>query len=83
MYEGKFVELGRVVLNRTSYYMWHRVDVDFFTGVEECNRFEIFCGAALVFTSTDYQEAQDEFARLAQEAFKQFIETPAHVDGLR
>lgn len=83
MGKSTFTELARVVLNRTSFYMWHRVECDFWTGEEELNQYEITAGASQVFVSKDFQEAQDEFARLATEAFPKFLETPAFPDGLK
>lgn len=82
--KNTFVEMARVVLNRVSFYMYHRHEFDFFDGEETCCQYEIHITATretLVFQ--DYQEAQDKFASLVQEAFPKFLETPVHMMGLR
>lgn len=79
-----FVELARVVLNRQSFYLYHRHEFDLWTGDESVCQYEIHVTATretLVFT--DFQEAQDKFAELTQEAFSKFLETPVHINGLR
>lgn len=81
--QNSFVEMARVVLNRQSFYLYHRHEFDLWTEKETCYQYEIHTQKGVIFTSSDYPKVKEYWDKLIAEAYAEFQKQTIHPMGLR
>lgn len=81
--KNSFVEMVRVVLNRQSFYLYHRHEFDLWTEEETCCQYEIHTRNGVIFTSSNYPEVKEYWDKLIAEAYAEFQKQTIYPMGLR